>query len=142
MGYKDKEKQREYQLAWMHKRRQDWIESQGGKCACGSTDRLEVDHIDPSTKTREVRDIWSRKQIDRDTELAKCQVLCYDCHQSKGQQKGDCAGNLQISRSIVDAIRKEYIPRVVTQKFLAEKYGVSETSVYGYVNNHTRVYDW
>lgn len=75
---------REYQRKWLAKRRQDWIDSQGGVCAvCGSDDRLEVDHIDPSTKTCNPRDIWSRAQAFRDAELAKCQVLCYTHHLEK-----------------------------------------------------------
>lgn len=83
MPMKTKEEQRQYQLAWMHKRRQDWIDSQGGKCACGSVDRLEVDHIDIKLKTMNPTQIWSRRQEVRDKELANCQVLCYECHKKK-----------------------------------------------------------
>jgi len=79
-----KEQQREYQRQWMAERRQDWIDSQGGCCVeCGSTDRLEVDHIDPSLKTIKPSQLWSRRQETRDKELVNCQVLCYDCHKKK-----------------------------------------------------------
>lgn len=84
MGYKDKDKQREFQRLSQAKRRSDWIESQGGKCVtCGSTERLEVDHIDRDTKTMQPASIWSRRPEIRAEELAKCQVLCYVCHKEK-----------------------------------------------------------
>lgn len=68
----------------MKKRRESWIEGQGGKCAkCGSRDGLEVDHIDPSTKGMSPAGIWARKEESRVAELAKCQVLCYTCHKAK-----------------------------------------------------------
>ena len=78
------EKKLEYQRRWMAARREEWIQSRGGKCAkCGSTDKLEVDHIDPSDKRWNPSKIWSRNEQDRFDELAKCQVLCFDCHKDK-----------------------------------------------------------
>ena len=82
MPYKNKEKQREYQRKWIAQRRQDWIDA-NGPCPCGSSDRLEVDHIDRKLKTLEASWIWSRSQKVREKELANCQVLCYDCHLEK-----------------------------------------------------------
>jgi hypothetical protein len=40
-----------------------------------------VDHVDPSTKVNHV--IWSWSENRRLAELAKCQVLCHDCHVKK-----------------------------------------------------------
>ena len=78
------EEKRAYQRGWIKKRRDDWIESQGGLCViCGSTEELEVDHIDRETKLCNPRLVWSRNQAFREAELAKCQVLCSDCHQKK-----------------------------------------------------------
>lgn len=83
MGYVGDQK-REYQRKWLQKRRQDWIDSQGGVCVvCGSDDRLEVDHIDRSLKTMEPASIWSRKEEVREKELENCQVLCYTHHLEK-----------------------------------------------------------
>lgn len=88
MGYTGEAK-REYQRKWVAKRRQDWIDSQGGCCAmCGSTDRLEVDHIDRSTKKYNPAGIWSRSAVVREAELAKCQVLCYEHHLEKSIAEG------------------------------------------------------
>lgn len=78
------EAKRAYQREWVRARRDEWIESQGGACVyCGSTDNLEVDHKDPKTKKCNPRAIWSRSKSFREVELAKCQVLCADCHKTK-----------------------------------------------------------
>lgn len=81
MGYKDKEKQREYQRRWVQKRRQDWLDENGPCVRCGSTEDLEVDHIDPDQKIS--HRIWSWSNSRRNEELEKCQVLCSDCHKKK-----------------------------------------------------------
>jgi 5-methylcytosine-specific restriction endonuclease McrA len=83
MGYVKKDKQRSYQLVWIKTRRLDWIASNGPCVSCGSSDNLEVDHIDPALKTMNPRNIWSRTQEARDKELANCQVLCSPCHKKK-----------------------------------------------------------
>ena len=80
MGYKDPDKQREYQRKWQAKRRKSFFE--GKSCAkCGSTERLELDHIDPTAKTS--HNVWSWSKKNRDTELKKCQILCHGCHKEK-----------------------------------------------------------
>lgn len=54
----------------------------GKSCVkCGSTRNLELDHIDPSQKTS--HRIWTWSPERRAAELAKCQVLCHDCHLEK-----------------------------------------------------------
>jgi 5-methylcytosine-specific restriction endonuclease McrA len=83
MGYTGKKK-RDYQLAFVTKRKREWIESKGGKCVkCGSTRNLEVDHKDQDNKTFNPRDIWSRSEEVRKKELKDCQVLCESCHEDK-----------------------------------------------------------
>lgn len=80
VGYKDKDKQREYQRKWMAARRFEFFKD---KCCvvCGSTDSLELDHIDPREKVH--HRIWSWSAERRDAEIAKCQVLCRQCHIAK-----------------------------------------------------------
>ena len=59
----------------------------GGKCVeCGTTDRLEFDHIDPSTKEENITTAimvkcwaWNKLVV----ELDKCQLLCHDHHWQK-----------------------------------------------------------
>lgn len=80
MGYKDKDKQREYLREWMAKRRSEWFE--GKVCAhCGGTKELELDHIDPAQKIHHA--IWSWRKARREIELSKCQPLCERCHMKK-----------------------------------------------------------
>lgn len=77
-------------LAFYRNRRDSWIAENGPCQHCGSTENLEVDHIDPSTKDPRLRgwsggtgNYWRWKKKDREAELAKCQVLCYSCHKKK-----------------------------------------------------------
>ena len=78
------ELQREYQRKSVAKNRAVAVEQFGGKCCkCGSTDRLEFDHIDRDKKEFHISTMWSWKKIRRDSELSKCQLLCHDCHRLK-----------------------------------------------------------
>jgi len=80
MPIKDPIKRREYARVWMAKRRAAHFH--GKACAiCGSTNRLELDHIDPAQKTHHC--IWSWSDVRRNAELAKCQILCHACHRAK-----------------------------------------------------------
>lgn len=66
-----------YQRRWMAARRAEFFA--GKSCEkCGSSDRLELDHLDPGQK--EEHRIWSWSDDRRAAELAKCRVLCRDCH--------------------------------------------------------------
>ncbi len=89
MGYKNREKQREYVRKWIAKRRNDWLQANGPCKLCGSWDDLEVDHVDRTTKVN--HRVWSWSESRRLKELAKCQVLCFDCHKKKTLSEMDRA---------------------------------------------------
>jgi hypothetical protein len=57
----------------------------GPCCKCGSWERLEVDHRNPEEKHLNPRALWSLSPQNprRIAELAKCQVLCHECHKEK-----------------------------------------------------------
>lgn len=76
-----RERHRAYCLAWIRKHRNEWLQANGPCRKCGSWERLEVDHIDPTTKVN--HKVWSWKPERRIAELAKCQVLCHTCHLKK-----------------------------------------------------------
>jgi len=78
MPYKDKNKQREYQRLYAANRRKEWLEKNGPCAKCGSWDDLEVDHKNPNDKIS--HNVWSWSEDRRNEELAKCWVLCYNCH--------------------------------------------------------------
>ena len=80
---------KEYMLARYHRRRQEWIDSQGAKCAnCGATEELEIDHINREDKSYNIGQILtSGNENMLRAELAKCQVLCHTCHKDKSAQE-------------------------------------------------------
>lgn len=60
------------------------IEHLGGKCCnCGSSDLLEIDHVDPNKKNFNVSEKWSHSWDSILDEINKCQLLCEDCHKLK-----------------------------------------------------------
>lgn len=69
-----------YHARWIAKRRADYFE--GKRCVrCGSTKKLELDHKDPDAKVSHC--IWSWRESRRMAEIAKCQILCHECHRKK-----------------------------------------------------------
>jgi len=79
MPYKNPAVQLEYQRLWMAARRREALDARGNACqSCGSGDRLEFHHRDPTEKVS--HRIWSRTWEYIDQELAKCDVLCSICH--------------------------------------------------------------
>lgn len=80
-----KELQKIYVREWRKNRRLKWIYENGPCKKCGSTEQLEVDHIDPSTKV--THKVWTWSCERRKNELAKCQVLCKSCHREKTNQQ-------------------------------------------------------
>lgn len=83
MPYKDKNLQRKFNREWCAKRRSEFFNDKS--CIkCGSLEKLELDHIDPKTKT--TNRIWSWSLERRKKEISKCQVLCNSCHKNKTKQ--------------------------------------------------------
>lgn len=85
MPYRDyNHKMNEYMKARYARRRGYIIEQLGGKCAiCDRGGDLEIDHIDPFTKTAKISKLWSYSDEKLLEELKKCQLLCHDCHRGK-----------------------------------------------------------
>ena len=50
-------------------------------CGVAPPKNLEIDHIDRATKIHHA--VWSWSATRRNAELAKCQVLCAECHKKK-----------------------------------------------------------
>lgn len=80
MPYANPEQQRNYQRDRVARHRAEWLADKS--CVvCGSTEDLQIDHIDPSKKVS--HRIWSWSAARREAELAKCQVLCWPHHKEK-----------------------------------------------------------
>lgn len=90
MPYRDSARQAAYQAAWLRRRREAWFATAGPCVRCGSTDDLELDHIDPTKKAS--HNVWSWRKERREAELAKCQVLCGVCHLAKSASELPYAG--------------------------------------------------
>lgn len=60
------------------------FEKLGGKCViCGTTEKLEFDHIDRATKSFNITSHWRMAWEDLEKEVDKCQLLCYKHHKEK-----------------------------------------------------------
>lgn len=77
---RNRESKRRHAINKVRRNRAAFFE--GKSCVkCGVTESLELDHIDPEQKTE--HRIWTWSPERRESELAKCQVLCTDCHKEK-----------------------------------------------------------
>jgi hypothetical protein len=121
-----REYMREYQRIWIAARRAAFFA--GKVCAkCGNSENLELDHIDPAVKVSAA--IWSWSDERRAIELAKCQVLCHDCHlkKTKGEAlKGERVGTSKLTEDDVRAIRKS---NLTPYRLIAEQYGIDRSMV-------------
>lgn len=83
------ERLRTYMANRRESRRNELRTMLGDKCViCSSTDDLEFDHIDPSSKSFQI----SGRGLDKPlpvlmSEAQKCQLLCRSCHSAKTQQE-------------------------------------------------------
>jgi 5-methylcytosine-specific restriction endonuclease McrA len=112
------------------RRREQGIALLGGKCAkCGSTDRLEFDHIDPATKSFALS---SHAATDAEffEELKKCQLLCYKHHREKSglERRGEQHPLAKLTTIQVLEIRQKLTQGAVGRR-LAEEYGVDPMQI-------------
>ena len=116
-----KRKQRNYQRKWVAKRRADYFADKS--CAkCNTTKKkLTLDHIDSTTKVD--HKIWSWSAERRNAELAKCQVLCEDCHKEKTAQQ------LRVTTPEQDTMILKLAREGHSQRAIAEAVGVNRCVV-------------
>ena len=80
----NKEYMRTYMLERYHRRRAEAIIQLGGCCKkCGDKEDLDIDHIDPKTKSFTLSQCGSASEERWQNELKKCQLLCKNCHIKK-----------------------------------------------------------
>jgi hypothetical protein len=134
MPYSDPAKQAAYQAEWISKRRQVWILDNGPCEICGYSDKLQIDHIDPSSKL--THRIWSWTQKRRDEELKKCRVLCYKCHDTKSRTeklRGEDQPCAKLSEKQVRDILFRH-KEGAKQTDLALEFGVDKSTICKIVN--------
>lgn len=125
---------------WIAKRKASYLTDK--VCSvCESTNKLQIDHIDPTTKIS--HNIWSWSQERREAELVKCQILCKLCHDKKSQYEhaiGERAGAAKLSNSEVDEIRllfKQGTPTLVIAKLFSVHIRTIQKLVYGTNGEHS-----
>jgi hypothetical protein len=133
MGYSNPDLQREFNRKWVAARRAAWFA--GKQCVkCGSTESLELDHIDPATKVS--HSIWSWTAERREAELAKCQVLCRKCHQEKSLTeniRGEDCTNAKLTEADVREILQSGLPGAE----LGRQFNVSRETISSIRLGHT-----
>ena len=86
----NKERQRERLQNRKKLHKQKCLERLGSKCVrCGTTEKLEFDHIDKSTKEYQITSRLSCSLERLFEEVDKCQLLCNGCHIQKSLEKDD-----------------------------------------------------
>jgi 5-methylcytosine-specific restriction endonuclease McrA len=140
---------RNYQNAWMQRRRLRAINLLGGQCAeCSSTEDLQVDHVDPHSKDPLLRALktasfWSWAWHRIEAELAKCQVLCRSCHKAKSageSPRGEQHGLHVLTTGQVRDIRRRVLAGE-SQVSVGHLYGVGRKHVWDLVHRRTRKYE-
>lgn len=90
---------RQYAKDKYNRLRARMIQILGGKCAkCGSTIDLEMDHVDPSQKQFSLSQLVFRTEATFLAEVAKCQLLCDECHKDKHRAKCGTLGGYRYCR--------------------------------------------
>ena len=130
MGYKDKNKQKEYQQKHHQRtkkkkrkqqnqlkdKRQHFVleemQRRGGKCAkCGFSDIRALDwhHLDPNEKVNSISEmVRDRVSMDKlQAELDKCELICANCHRIEEQRLGNWTKNkiVEGGMSIYEAVQ-------------------------------------
>lgn len=73
-------------------RKLKWFSENGPCRVCGSSDNLEVDHVNPSEKSFSIH--WGMRWDALEVELKKCQALCERCHDNKSAAEKSKGGQL------------------------------------------------
>lgn len=114
-----------------------WKAMMGGMCwKCKSTENLEFDHIDPSTKCFEISDAcassYSYTEDQIIEELRKCQLLCHKCHVKKTTDE-----NRKFDPKQIHYIRKLYNSGKWTMLDIAERFKVTDSTISNIINKKT-----
>ncbi len=121
----------------MLSRRAQWLLENGPCKRCGSNERLEVDHIDPSLKVH--HKVWTWAPERRKVELDKCQPLCHDCHAAKTTAENR-ARNLGVPKPELRKLTPDVCAQIdnlkiatVSVRRVAEIIGLHHTTVSRYL---------
>lgn len=120
------------------RRRQLALDTLGGKCVvCGTTENLEFDHVERSTKIAAITDMISAPIEKFLAEVAKCQLLCHYHHVEKSKTDGSFTPPVfKGADHPKSKIRREDVPAIrdmaadgKTQREIATAFGVSNAII-------------
>ena len=142
------EQRRLYTNEYRTLRRVEVLTRFGNRCQlCGAISDLQFDHIDRSTKVHNISKMWTASKEKFDAELAKCQLLCGDCHKKKTRDcddipppkpsLGEDHGMAKLNADDVRSIRSRYSSGEATVTELAREYRVSRGTINPIVNYKT-----
>jgi hypothetical protein len=107
---------------------------------CGSVESLELDHIDPATKVHHT--VWDWSPARRETELAKCQVLCPPCHivktiENGEHRRGEQSGQAKLTETSVLEIRALHKTGQLSYRELGRRFAVAHRTIQAIVGRET-----
>lgn len=131
----DKETHRNYMNEQNDRRRTAAIQSLGGACViCGTTNNLDFDHVDPTTKLFTISSGLSRTESVFWAEVAKCQLLCRPHHVEKSSseiseaQLGNKNANFKLRDLDIKYIRE--LSRLGhSQRAIGREFGVTHQTI-------------
>lgn len=111
---------------------------------CGSTTKLELDHIERGTKDailcKHPGDIWHWSNTRRDLELAKCQVLCKICHREKSNSESRGINTPWNTKGRPFIERVKYLrSQGLSMRKIAKKVNLGPSTIFGILHNQ-RIY--
>lgn len=110
-----REDMRRYKREWAAARRREMLAILGPCAKCGSTARIEMDHVDPASKVAHRIQSWNRDR--RAEEMAKCQALCKSCHVEKtARERAMSRRGRLVTEAEARSIRSAYDDGVRTGK--------------------------
>lgn len=134
MGYKDPDKQREYQRKWIANRRATYL--LGKVCIdCGTKEDLEFDHLDPSTKWK--HNFWSYSPKRIEAELEKCVVRCKTHHLEKTLKNKETSKFGENNSRVTETDETVSLARELYESGLTAKEVSDELGL-----NYKTVWDW
>ena len=79
---KARSKKRAKHQYWIKKAKLDAIKVKNGCARCSNKDPrvLTFHHLDPSKKSDTISNLMRRSWTKIEAEVAKCEVLCFNCH--------------------------------------------------------------
>jgi hypothetical protein len=136
MPIKDREARRIYAREWMAKRRSEWF---SGRCCvdCGATENLQLDHVNPSTKTHHA--IWSWSAARREAELQKCVPRCGDCHERKTASENSVRFTKPLVHGTLAGYEKKGCRCDLCRKACRKAYELRRIKKYGVADRRKRV---